>query len=178
MDFWGILFFCSVCISVITLFFGIAYIFVAKKEKADAQKHSSDNNVVVAKNKSYKVLVAIFILSIIGIGVSCFAISADKPKNNYNGGDSNFNTTFQKDAPTLSIAETLAGWQINIQGNDDYKYVIIELELYDKNENLLKAFTMRADDIKKGELRQLTYTPSLEEVWKVSLIRKRVQEYK
>lgn len=99
----------------------------------------------------------------------------------YSDGNSNenvFTKPFKKVAPTATLECTLTGIIINIQCNDNYDYIIIRVELLDKNNNVVKSFTMRENDMKKGELRQAEYKFSIGEVFTSNLVQARIEEYK
>lgn len=55
----------------------------------------------------------------------------------------------------------------NIQCNDNYSYVILHVEFIDKNGNKIKNFTLRENNMKRGELRQVEYKLSLSEIFDV-----------
>ncbi len=118
---------------------------------------------------------------IIVIGILLFGYSScDKPNNNSqnNNNGNEITTPFKKVAPGFSLECTLTGILFNIQCNDNYSYIIIQVELLDKNENIVKSFTMREDDMKKGELRQAEYKFSIGEVFTSNLVKARIEEYK
>ena len=133
----------------------------------------------------------IAVIAIIVISLAIFLIVGSlKSKNSttpsgngsYSNGNYSENETitkpFKKVAPSASLECTLTGIIFNIQCNDDYDYIIIRVELLDKNENVVKSFTMREDDMKKGELRQAEYKFSIGEVFTSNLVRARIEEFK
>ncbi len=105
-----------------------------------------------------------FLIVIVGLFIG-FGTTSNKP-------------LITKDPPEIEIETTLTGILFNIQAKDNYKYVIFEVELLDKNDNVAKSFTMRTDNLKKGELKQLEYKFSLGEIFTSEYIKVRIKEYK
>ena len=72
-----------------------------------------------------------------------------------------------KEPPTLSSEQNFSSIIFNIQCNDNYSYVILRIEFLDKNKNKIKNFTLREDNMKRGELRQVEYKLSLSEIFDI-----------
>ncbi len=62
--------------------------------------------------------------------------------------------------PTLSINQTSSEIIVDIKCLDDYDYVIVKVNLMNKDRTIIKSFTVRADDCKEGDTVQKFYTPS------------------
>ncbi len=124
---------------------------------------TENNKQEIQENKN-KGLRWIWILLIIGIIIIAIAISLDAQKN--------------KVQPYVEVEETLTGLIFNIQCYDNYKYVILEIELYNNDNTKAKTFTLREDNLKKGELRQAEYKFSINEYFTANYVKVKVKELK
>ena len=88
------------------------------------------------------------------------------------------NNPITKKEPTIEIETTLNSILFNIQAKDNYKYIIFDVELLDKNKNISKSFTMREDNLKKGELRQAEYKFALGEIFTSEYVYVKIKEFK
>ena len=112
--------------------------------------------------------IVLFALGIIAvIFIVSFAYS-NKSFDNFNNtnNDTAIINPF-KDPPTLSSEQNFSSIMFNIQCNDNYSYVILRVEFLDKNKNKIKNFTLRENNMKRGELRQVEYKLSLSEIFEV-----------
>ncbi len=81
--------------------------------------------------------------------------------------------------PTIEIESTINSLIFNVQSpKRNCKYVIFEVQLYDNDNTFVKSFTMRTDNIKKGELKQLQYKFSLGEMFETQFVKVQISEYK
>ncbi len=112
--------------------------------------------------------ISIFILGIIIVIIMVGIAFSNKPTSSLN--DPNNDTAIInpfKEPPTLSSEQNFSSIIFNIQCNDNYSYVILRIEFFDKNKNKIKNFTLREDNMKRGELRQVEYKLSLSEIFDI-----------
>lgn len=103
------------------------------------------------RKKGFIDFIILFVMSIAIMATILFIfIGIEKLKDN------NDNTTM-KNSPAVTIEETFSGLLINIQAKDDYEYVIVKVDLYNNNQENIKSFTVREDNIKKGSTKQIKY---------------------
>ncbi len=121
------------------------------------------------ENKSYGC-----IWFMIGISILALVLGLVLGLNNSNTSK----PSLTKKPPDIEIESTLTGLLFNIQANDDYKYIIFNVELLDKDLSVAKTFTMRENDLKKGELRQASYKFSIGEFFESRYVQVQIKEYK
>lgn len=121
------------------------------------------------ENKSYGC-----IWLMIGIAILALVLGLVLGLNNSDTSKS----SLTKKPPDIEIESTLTGLLFNIQANDDYKYIIFNIELLDKDLSVAKTFTMRENDLKKGELRQASYKFSIGEFFESRYVQVQIKEYK
>ena len=142
----------------------------------------NDNNQVAEKNSHFFLKFVLFLLSIALLGFIIYAISLSIYSSNSDANKSNGNispTLTIKSAPTVEANESLADIVFNVScPNHNYRYVIIEFTLLDKNGDALVSRTLRKDDLKKGGSYQLKYTPSFQEIFATRSMQYRIKDYK
>ncbi len=132
------------------------------------------NQIVENEKEEKKGYGCIYIMVGIGIAVILLGIfifyfsSTNKTNSNFNNtnNDTAIISPF-KEPPTLSSEQNFSSIMFNIQCNDNYSYVILHVEFIDKNGNKIKNFTLRENNMKRGELRQVEYKLSLSEIFDV-----------
>lgn len=85
---------------------------------------------------------------------------------------------FFKPAPIIESEQTLTGIVFNINCSYNYDFIIISLELLDKNDSILATRTLRGDNYRKGGTYQIEYKLSFDEQLKTRSIQYSITNYK
>ena len=107
-------------------------------------------------------------------------IHAVKNSPYYEGGKSSIITQVTKEKPTITTELTNLDTtlEIKIKANDDYEEVIVELILYDEDDNIISQQHLTETYLKEGNTYIITYTPTLSELTKVDSYTCKLYKYK
>ncbi len=148
------------------------------------ENHHATQNTPPQKESSgcLATFIMFIIFSLIAIAVFFFIGYLDNKPNSSNSGSGDDGIEsilpIRKERPSVTMEQTLTKLLFNIQCNDDYDYVILSITIYDKNYNVIRTFTLREDNMKKGELRQAEYKLSLSDQFNADSVRTSIQDYK
>ncbi|MBE6702144.1 MAG: hypothetical protein E7585_01875 [Ruminococcaceae bacterium] len=125
-------------------------------------------------------LIALIIIIAMAIVIGLGIMFATEPWEDTDDDETSAFTEMTKQKPTLTADQSSLGTAVDIQikANDNYKEVIVELLLYDENDNIISQQYLTQTNLTKGNTYIVTYNLSLSELTKVDSYSYKVYKYK